>query len=170
MGIYAILDEYVPWSSGNEPVDDASLSISSSSLCNRSCFSENEPDIREPSLANLLNLNHHLTNLPVELAYQQDSRPVAVVNPLNLQQATSDNPVKSAKIVADKSSQAERKRERYRNDPAYAEHIRKRHREFQGKRYRNDPAYAERLREYRRKRYRRSRLCRASKGALPADG
>ena len=165
----SILDEYVPWNSGNEPVDDASLSISSSSLCNRSCFSENEPDIREPSLANLLNLNHHLTNLPVELAYQQDSRPVAVVNPLNLQQATSDNPANSTDIVNDsrverrRERQRERQRERYKNpaslerererqrerrkNPAFRERERERQRE-----YRKNPAVQERERERQRKR------------------
>ena len=170
----SILDEYVPLNSDNEPVDDASLSISSSSLCNRSCFSENEPDIREPSLANLLNLKHHLTDPPFELAYPQDSRPVAVVNLLNLQQATSDNPAKSAKIVADKSSQAERARKRHRElqrerrkNPAFRERENEckrrrrqnpanaeRERERQRERYRNDPAFVERLSECRRKRYR----------------
>ena len=126
--------------------------VPGSYLCNQSCFSEDEADISVPKPANRLNLNHHLTNLPAELAYPQDSRPVAAVNPLNMQQAASNNPVNSAKIVANKSSQAklkmEREGNRYQNDPAYAENQKERQR----KRYQNDPAYAESQKERQRKR------------------
>ena len=146
----SIHDEYTPCNSDNESVDDEQFPILSSYPRNQSCFSEIEPDIRESTSANRINLDNHLTNLPAELAYPQDSRPVAVVNPLSLQEATSDNPVKSAKIVADKSLQAKRKRERYQNDPAYA----KRKKELQRERYRNDPAHAKRKREYYREHYR----------------
>ena len=122
------------------------------SLCSQSYLSENEPDLSEQTPSDRLNLNHHLTILPAELTYPQDSRPAAVVNPPNLQQANSDNPVHSTIIVADKSSQAERRKERhsnrYQNDPAYA----KRLKECLRKRYRNDPAFAERKREYQKQR------------------
>ena len=154
-----ILNEYVPYNSNNESVDDATVSIagSYSDLCNQSCFSGNEPDIREPALTNRLNPDRCLTSLLAELASLQDSQAVAVINPLNLQQATSDNPANSAEIVDDKSSQVERikkrrrerQRERYQNDSAYAE----RQREIQRERYRNNPVLAERQRENRRKRY-----------------
>ena len=155
-------------------VDDELPVISSSYHCVQPCFSAIEPDIRKPTLANRLNSHHHLTNLPAELANPQDSQPVAVADPLNLQQATSDNPVNSTKIVADKSSQAERRRERrrqrYRNNPVVAE----RQREYQRQRRKNpahlalerererkrhkercqtDPAYVERRRARNRRRY-----------------
>ena len=153
----SIHDEYLPWNPDKESIDDELFPTLGNYLCNQSCLSENEPDIREPTPSNRLNLNHHLTNLPAELAYPQDSRPVAVVNPLKLQQATSESPVNSAKIVTDKSSRAERNREsekqRYRNDPAYAE----RKKERQKQRYRNDPAYADSRREKQRERLRACR-------------
>lgn len=146
----SFLDEYVPWNSGNESVDHALLTSSSSYLCNQSCFSGNELDIREPTPAYRLNPEHHLTNLPTGLASPQDSGSVAVINPLNLQQATSDNPANSAEIVDDKSSQVEQKkecrRERRRN-PALLARERERQRE-----YRKDPAFLARQRERRMER------------------
>ena len=148
----SFLDEYVPWNSGNESVDHALLTSSSSYLCNQSCFSGNELDIREPTPAYRLNPEHHLTNLPTGLASPQDSGSVAVINPLNLQQATSDNPANSAEIVDDKSSQVEQKKERRRErrrNPALLARERERQRE-----YRKDPAFLarqrERQREYRK--------------------
>ena len=137
----SILDEYVPWKSDNESVDDAPF----------------------PALSNGLNLDHHVTNPPADIANPQDSRPVEVINPLNMQQATSDNPANSAEIVDDKHSQLERKRERQRErqrelrkNPAYAERERKRRRERR-RVLRKNPAYAERERERRRER-RKERL------------
>ena len=120
------------------------------SLCGQSYLSENEPDLSEQTPLNRLNLNHHLTNLPADIANLQDSRPVTVANPLNLQQATSDNPVNSTNIFANKSSQAERLRKLYHNNPAFAN----RRKEYQRQRYWNDPAFAERKREYQRQRER----------------
>ena len=149
----SIRGRYVTCNPDKESVEEQ-FPILGNSLCSQSYLSENKPDLSEQTPSNRLNLNHHLTNLPAELAYPQDSRPAAVVNPLNLQQANSDNPVNSTIIVADKSSQAERRRkrrrERYHNDPAFAERQRERKRE----RYRNDPAFAERQRERQRERYR----------------
>ena len=166
-------DEYVPWHSDNEHFDYALFPTLGSYLSNRSCFSENEPDIREPTLANGLNPDNHVTNPPAEPDNPQNSRSVDVINPLNLQQATSDNSANLAEIVDDKSSQveqqkrkkkkrrknlvAEKKRRRehlreLRKNPAYAERERDRQRE----RYKN-PAYAERererQREFQRERY-----------------
>ena len=168
----AILDEYVPWHPANTYIDGELPSSLSCCLNNQSCFSRNGPDIRQPVPANKINPDNHLTNLLTELANPEDSRPDTVANPLNLQQATSDNQVNTANIVVDKSSQAKRKRvrrnnpvyaerqrerrrqrekERCRNDPAYAEHRRERNRNYQRERYQNDPAYAERERERKRK-------------------
>ena len=134
----SILDEYVPWNSDNEFVDDVPF----------------------PALVNGLNLDHRLTNLPANIANPQDSRPVEVINPLNMQQATSDNPANSAEIVDDKPSQLERKRERQRerqrvlrNNPAYAKRERERRRERR-RVLRKNPAYAERERERQRERQR----------------
>ena len=154
-----ILDEYVPWNSANAYIAGEQPSSSSCCLCNQSCFSGNGPDIREPIPANQINIDNHLTNLLTEQANPEESRPGAVVNPLNLQQATSDNRVNSAKSIADKSSLAERKRERERerrrererehcrNDPTYAERKRERRREREREHCRNDPTYAERERK-----------------------
>ena len=155
----SIRDKCVTCNPDKESLDEQ-CPIPGSSLCSQSYLSENEPDLSEQTPSNRLNLNDHLTNLPAKLANPRDSRPAAVVDPLNLQQANSDNPVNSTIIVADKPSQAERRRERrrerkkqhererYRNDPAFAERKRKRQRE----RYRNDPAFAKRHNAYHRKR------------------
>ena len=151
----SIRDKYVTCNPDKESLEEQ-CPIPGSSLCSQPYLAENEPDLSEQTPSNRLNLNHHLTNLPAKLAYPRDSRPVAVVNPLNLQEANSDNPVNSTIIVADKPSQAERRRERkrqyererYRNDPAFAERRRERRRE----RYRNDPAFAKRHNEYHRRR------------------
>ena len=145
----SIRDEYVAWKPDDEFVYEV-FPLLGNSLCSQSYLSENEPDLSEQTPSNRLNLNHHLTNLPAEIANPQDSRPITVANPLNLQQATSDNPVNSTKIFANKSSQAERLRKLYHNNPAFAN----RRKEYQRQRYRNDPAFAERKREYQRQRER----------------
>ena len=106
-------EESGPRSPDRESVDEPFPTLSRY-LFNQSCLSDNEPDISQPTPANRLNLNHHLTNLPAELAYPQDSGQVAVVDSLNLLQATSNSSMNSANIVADRSSRAERKRERKR--------------------------------------------------------
>ena len=169
----ASLTQDVPNSSNNyvlrkpdeESVDDEIFPILSSYLFDQSPFSRNETDIGESTSANDLSRDHLLANIPAELANPQGSRPVAVVESLNLQLATCDYPVTSAEIAVDKSSQAERKsqqrrerqrdrlRERYRDDPVYAERHKKRQRE----RYRNDPVYAERHRKRQRERQRELR-------------
>ena len=151
----SIRGEYVTCNPDKESVEEQSP-MSGNSLCSQSHLSENEPDLNEQTPSNRLNLNHHLTNLPAQLANAQDSRSTAVVSPLNLQQANSDNPVNSTIIVADKPSQSERRREcqrkRYQNDPAFAERKKERQRE----RYRNNPAFAERVREH-QKQYQKQR-------------
>ena len=141
------LDEYLPRNPDEESIDDELFPILSSYLWNQSLFSGNEPDIREPTPANRLNPDHHLTDLTAELASPRVSRPFAVVNPLNLEQGTNDNPANSAEIVDDKSSQVERRRKRYRNYPAHVERERERLRER-----RKNPAYRERERESQRER------------------
>ena len=148
----SIHDKYVTFIPDEESIAEL-FPMLGNSLCSQPYLSENEPDLSEQTPSKRLNLNHHLTNLPAELTDLQDSRPAAIVNPLILQQANSDNPVNST-IVADKSSQAkgsnERQRKRYQNDPAFAKQLKERQR----KRYRNDPAFAERKREYQKQRSR----------------
>ena len=80
----------------------APLTIPGSYPGNQSCSSGNDLEIRETVPAHRLNPDHHLTPLPAELANPQDSRPVAVFSPLNLQQPASDNRANSAEIVDDK--------------------------------------------------------------------
>ena len=113
--------------------------------------SGNERDIRELIPANCLSLNHHLTILPDELTYLQDSRPVAVANPLNLQQDTTKSSVYSAEIVAGRSLQAEHQMEEkstyYQNNPAYPEG----RRQFQ-KECRINPAILKRVMDQKNKR------------------
>ena len=152
----SFLDEYASWNSDIESVEYRLFPTLGSYLCNQLSFLGNEPDNEEPTPANCLNLNHHLTDLPAELANSQDSRPSAEVNPPNLQQTTSENPANSAEVVDDKSSQVEleckrkKRRERYQNDPDFAEHERKRMKESMKERRKN-PAFAEHLRERQRK-------------------
>ncbi|MBO9494371.1 hypothetical protein J7438_09780 [Thalassotalea sp. G20_0] len=59
-------------------------------------------------------------------------------------------PIEHEKEPREARTDAQRRRERYKNDPSYAEQIRKKSRE----RYRNDPAYAERQRKRQRDRKR----------------
>ena len=92
------LDDFVPWSPDKESVCDALFPILGSHPCNQSLLLGNEPDIREPTPTNRLNLDNRLINLPEEFSNPQDSRPVAVADPLNRRQATSDNPANSVKI------------------------------------------------------------------------
>ena len=149
-------NKYVPRKPDKEPVDGELFPILSSYLFDQSPSSWIETDIGKSTSANDLSRDHLLANIPAELANPQGSRPVAVVEPLNLQQATSDYPVTSAEIAADKSSQAERKsqqrrdrqRERRKN-PAYVQRERAR--------YWNDPVYAERHRQQQRERQRELR-------------
>ncbi len=124
---------------------------------------------------NCFSLTPYLTNPPVKLAYLQDSRPVAVAYPLNLQHDTAKNLENSAEIVAGKSSQAEHQRKEksgyYQNNPAYAERQRqfqrkhcknpailKRERDQKRNRYHNDPDYAKRLKERKNHRYQKDSI------------
>ena len=156
--------EYVPFNSVNEFFDNTLPSMLCSYFSNQPCILGNELDICEPTPANHLNSNHHLTTPFVELTNPKDARPVSVVNQLNHQQATGNNPANSADVVDDKSSPAARKRERERNrrrelcqnNPAYPGLIRQYKREY----YRNNPAFAERQMRYQRERFRNNPSCR----------
>uniref|UniRef100_UPI0011AF5E95 hypothetical protein n=1 Tax=Endozoicomonas acroporae TaxID=1701104 RepID=UPI0011AF5E95 len=137
----SILDKFVPYHPDYEAVNDALLLTSVTPL--QQLISWDELEIREQTTANHTSSGLH--NVSAGTHSSQDLRPVTVVNPLYMHQATSDNQTTQAEVnVEGSSSLAERKRE-LRKDPAYAERKRERQREL-----RKDPAYAERERERKR--------------------
>lgn len=147
-----IPDEYSPWNPDEQSIEDALFPLLGSVLCDQPLFSEYEPDLSEPTPSNHLNSNHHLTNLPANLACPQDSRPVAA-NPPNLQQDINHNPANSAEVVGDKYSQVEPKKKRCKN-PGYSawQNAQKK------LRYQNDPVFAEGQRVYARTYYRMKKI------------
>ena len=149
----SIPDEYSPWNPDNDSIEDALFPSLGSDLCNQPLFSEYEPDLSESTPSNHSNLNHHLTNFPANLACPQDSRPVAVANPLSLQQDINDNPANSAEIVGNKYSPVQRKKKRCKN-PRYSE-WQKAQKKF---RYQNDPVFAEGRRIHARTYYRMKKI------------
>ena len=149
----SIHDEYSPRNPDKESIEDALFPSLGSDLCDQPLFSGHEPDLSEPTPSIHLNLNHHLTNLPANLSCPQDSRPVAVANPLNLQQGTNDNPANSTEIVGDKYSQVEHKKKCCKN-PVYSE-LEKARKKL---RYHNDPDYAKRLKERKNHRYQKDSI------------
>lgn len=146
------LNDYGQWSYDDEFANTAQLPTLEGFLCRQLFFLESEPDFRRPAPETGLNPDHHFTNLHSKPANPEDAGPFAVDKPLNLQQSTSENPTASAESVDVKSSRIKcnraRQRERYWNDPTYAERLRKRQR----LRYRNDPAFVERVKEKQRER------------------
>ncbi|MGI2030161.1 hypothetical protein [Endozoicomonas acroporae] len=144
----SILDEYVPYQPEYKPVNNALLLTPNTPFQQLISWDELE---REQTTANHTNSGLQLTNLPAGIHSSQDLRPVAVVNPLYMHQATTDSQTTQAEVNVDGSSslverKRERKRKRYHTDPAYAE----RQRERKRKRYHTDPAYAEREKERQR--------------------
>ncbi|WP_257296970.1 hypothetical protein [Endozoicomonas sp. YOMI1] len=152
------LDEYVPWNLDNKSVNNPLSSTLNIPLVQQECISKNEPEIRMPTSASHSDPDYPLTNPPVAPPDpEEDLRPVAVVNPQNLNQTTNDNQTPPAEEIIDDNSaiiegKRERKRERQRKykrerrkDPAYAERERERQRER-----RKDPAFIERERKRQR--------------------
>ncbi|MBO9483370.1 hypothetical protein [Salinisphaera sp. G21_0] len=153
----SVLDQYVPWKP-DEP--DELSSRPKIALIQQIYFSGSEPEIREPTPASHLKPDYPLTDLPDLLSKPQYLQPCTVINPLNLNQTTSDNQTaQTTEIVDYHSSKIERKRKRQREsmrklrkDPAYVQRERERQRERQRERYHNDPDFAERERARKRKR------------------
>ncbi|MBO9481026.1 hypothetical protein [Salinisphaera sp. G21_0] len=139
-----------------------------------------QPETSDATQAYYLNPVCLLTNPPDDVSEPQISPPVTLITPLNLNQTSSDN-IQTKKIVdappsimkrqSDPTSlekkrrhQREQKRERYQNDPEFAERQRQRMRERikspgylmrQQERLRErrkNPAYAERQNKLRRER------------------
>lgn len=183
-----VIDKDIPWNSGNEPVNDMRSTTLNIPFIQQVSLPESAAGISEPTPASPANPDYRLTHLPfvpsspqvvlsspqVVPSSPQDLQPVTVVNPLNLNQTTSDKqtpPVEksvdsnSAKIERPKKllkdpGDAERKNERrrarmreLRKDPAYQERQRERQRARMRER-RKDPAYLERERKRRREHYR----------------
>ncbi|WP_422463722.1 hypothetical protein [Endozoicomonas sp. ALB115] len=137
----SILDEYVPYQRDYEPIKNPLLLTPGTPF--QELISWDELEIREQTTANHTSSGLQLTNFPADIHSSQDLRPVAVVNPLYMHQATSDNQTIRAEVNVDVSSSlAERKkehqRERYQKDLTHVERQRDRQREL-----RKDPAYAE---------------------------
>ncbi|MGI2025946.1 hypothetical protein [Endozoicomonas acroporae] len=164
------LEKYVPRDYGNQPVNGALPPIPNIRFTQPSFRVKSEPGIREPTPAHHYNPDYWLTHPPVAFFNPQDSGPVAVVNSLNLNQATSNNQSTQTEEITDGSSSIEHQRiprqkptyaklkgccstNRYQTDPEYAERQRKRQKE----RYHNDPEYAERIKKRQRERQRELR-------------
>ncbi|WP_163372989.1 hypothetical protein [Endozoicomonas acroporae] len=144
----SILDEYVPYQPEYKPINNALLLTPNTPFQQLISWDELE---REQTTANHTNSGLQLTNLPAGIHSSQDLRPVAVVNPLYMHQATTVSQTTQAEVNVDGSSslverkrerqrerQRERKRQRYHTDPAYAEREKERQREL-----RKDPVYTE---------------------------
>ncbi|MBO9496528.1 hypothetical protein J7438_20940 [Thalassotalea sp. G20_0] len=141
----SILDEYVPYRDDYEPVNNPLLPTPSTPF--QELISWDKLEIKEQTTANHTSSGLQLTNLPAGIHSSQDLRPIAVVNPLYMHQAISDNQTTQAEVNVDGSSSfAERQRERKR------ERQRERQREF-----RKDPAYAEGQKIY-KKTYQRIKI------------
>lgn len=106
-----------------------------------------------PSRSSYANQDNQLTYFPARLSDPQNLRPVAIVNPLTLYQTTSCNHKNPAEEIAVGNSSIIdrcRKCRRELKDPAYLKYERelkrKRINDQQRNRYRNDPVYAEKRR------------------------
>ncbi|WP_209203527.1 hypothetical protein [Salinisphaera sp. G21_0] len=174
----SVLDEHIPWHSGNDP--DKRSSKPNIPFMQQICLSGSESEIKEPTPESHSSPADQLTNLPVVSSNLHDLPSITAANPLNLNQTASDNQTNLAReIVDDKASiierrrvckreymrqlrrnpvylerQRERQRERMRvlrKDPIYTE----RHKQRQRERYRNDPDFAERIRKRQRENQRK---------------
>ncbi|USE34256.1 hypothetical protein [Endozoicomonas sp. SCSIO W0465] len=86
----SVLDEYVPWSSCDESVDDALSIIPGIPFIQPVRLSGSEPEISEPTPAYHQNPGGQLTNLTGRISDPENYRTVSVVNPPNLHQTSSD--------------------------------------------------------------------------------
>ncbi len=98
------LEKYVPWDYGNQPVNGALPPIPNIRFTQPSFRVKSKPGIREPIPAHHYNPDYWLTHPPVAFFNPQDSGPVAVVNSLNLNQATSNNQSTQTEEITDGSS------------------------------------------------------------------
>ena len=129
----SILDEFVPYESDNEPVNDAFLLTSSTPfqqliLMDETAISEQTPANHTSSVFKL-----PLTNLPAAPSNIEHLRPVAIVDPLYMNQNPSDNQsTSSEEIIDDNTPFFDHERERYHEkvqDPEKRKLINQRQRE-----------------------------------------
>ncbi len=172
----SVLDEHIPWPSGNDP--DKFSTPPNIPFIQQIRLSGSESEIREPTPDSHSSPDDQLTNLPVLSPSPQDLPSITAADPLNLNQTTSDNQTNLAKeIVDDKASRVkhkrvckrecmkqchrdsvttERRREymrERRKDPVFLERHRKRRREYM-RALRKDPMYTMRQNQRKRERYR----------------
>ncbi|MBO9480924.1 hypothetical protein [Salinisphaera sp. G21_0] len=163
-------EKYVPREYSNQP-DNGALPPITDICFTQPSVPKSESEIKKRTTAHHYNPDYWLTHPPVVFFNPQDSGPVAVVNPLNLNQPTSNNQSTQREEITDGSSSiidhqrvprqepiyAKRKDgcriNYYQTYPEYAERQRKRQKE----RYHNDPDYAERIRKRQRDRQRELR-------------
>ena len=110
----SILDEYVPYESDNEPVNDALLLTPSTPF--QQLILRDEPAISEQTPANHTRsvFQLPLTNLPAAPSNIEHLRPVAIVDSLYMHQNPSDNQsTSSEEIIDDNTPFFDRERERY---------------------------------------------------------
>ena len=110
----SILDEYVPYESDNEPVNDALLLTPSTPF--QQLILRDEPAISEQTPANHTSsvFQLPLTNLPAAPSNIEHLRPVAIVDPLYMHQNPSDSQSTSSEEIIDANTPFfDRQRERY---------------------------------------------------------
>ena len=110
----SILDEYVPYESDNEPVNDAFLLTPSTPF--QQLILRDELAISEQTRANHTSsvFQLPLTNLPAAPSSIEHLRPVAIIDPLYMHQNPSDNQsTSSEEIIDDNTPFFDRERERY---------------------------------------------------------
>ncbi|WP_257297232.1 hypothetical protein [Endozoicomonas sp. YOMI1] len=97
-----------------------------------------EPEIRKPTLASHSNPDYRLTHLPIVLPNPQDLRPVAVVNSLNQNQATSNAQTTQPEEITDGNFSIIEHQRELREAPSYAKRN-----EAQNGGFGKNPAYPE---------------------------
>ncbi|WP_257283785.1 hypothetical protein [Endozoicomonas sp. SESOKO1] len=94
----SVLDKYIPCSSDDELINDEISSIPNFLFTQQVSLPVNEPD---PIPARHSNTDDQLPHLPAVLSNRQDLPPVALVNPANLNQTTSDKQTPPLEDMAD---------------------------------------------------------------------
>ncbi|WP_145999837.1 hypothetical protein [Endozoicomonas acroporae] len=102
------LDKYVPWNSDDEVINNEISSTSNPPFAQQVCLSVSEPN---PIPVRHLSPYNQLTHLHAVLLNRQDLPSVTFVNPINLNQTTSDEQTPPMEEIAD-SFLVEHQRER----------------------------------------------------------
>ena len=152
----SILDQYVPYESDNEPVNDAFLLTPSTPF--QQLILRNEPAISEQTPANHTSsvFQLPLTNFPAAPSSIEHLRPVAIVDPLYMHQNPSDNQsTLSEEIIDDNTPFFAPEREHYHEkmqDPEKRKQINQRKRERYHEKV-QDPEKRKLINQRKRERY-----------------